>query len=282
MVLKDRYRKTELVALLLDSFCVAFAYVTSMLLRFKSIKVAADNPLYSIVGVFLLLFCIIYSVITGWNRKIHQRSYLEEGLAVTIYDMSMMITLVMILFVTGRGEEFSRIVFVVFALMNLSYTYLLHTLYKTICHKIGGNTQLSERLMIITELAFAERFVRNIRAYQRWKGTISAIAIMDQDKTGEMIGGVPIVCNKENLFEFIEKKVVDSVFMYLPNGIAEEVEGIALEIELKGVMVYLSLDMVQSNHKRKEDGFFAGFPVVTFWGNENALAKRRERNHKPY
>lgn len=261
-------RKGKLVEtyslILIDLICVAAAYLTALFLRFHSISKAMENPLHYIVGIYLMFLCVLYSVMTDWNRGVFRRGYFVEGVAIAKYDFIMMLALIVILYVTRRGSDYSRLTFGFFGIANFLYTYLFHTLFKWFMLNFYNKSNSVDQLMIITESAYINEFVDRIKSYKDWNLNISAIVIMDEDRTGEEIDGIPVVCGKKDLFEVSRQMPLDQVFMYLPHASTDEIRDYIVDFETMGVTCHYNVEIRKLDLEGKTAGSFADYAVMTF------------------
>ncbi len=250
--------------ILIDLLCVMAAYLTALVLRFKTIERAMENPLHYTVGFYLMLLCVLYGVMLDWNRGIFRRGYFREAVAVAKYDFVMMLALVVILYLTRRGSDYSRLTFGFFAIANFVYTYLLQTCFKWFMLSYYRESNNADQLMIVTEDSYIEEFVEKIKAYKAWNYRISAIAIIDKDRTGEEIDGIPIVCGKETLFEVSRQMPLDQVFMYMPHARTDEIRDCILDFETMGVTCHYNVEIRKLDLEGKTAGSFADYAVMTF------------------
>lgn len=250
--------------ILIDLICVAAAYVTALLLRFQNIRSALSNPLHYTVGLYLMLFSVLYGVMGDWNRGMFRRSKYREAVAVAKYDFVMMLAILVILYVTQQGGMYSRLTFGYFTIANFLYTYLMQCAFKSYMMCFYNNSRNAEQLMIVTEEAYAAELVKKIKAYKYWNYRISAIAILDRDMTGEEVQGVPVVCGRDSIFDVSRQMPLDLVFMYLPHVEMEHVRELILDFETMGVTVHYNAEIRELNLEGKSAGSFAGYSVMTF------------------
>ncbi len=250
--------------IVIDLICVGAAYMTALMLRFKTWEKAMENPLHYTVGIYLMLLCVLYGVMLDWNRGIFRRGYFREAVAVAKYDFVMMIALVVILYLTRRGSDYSRLTFGLFAIANFIFTYLLQTCFKWFMLNLYRQSNNADQLMIVTENAYINEFVERIKSYKDWNYRISAIAILDVERTGEEIEGIPIVCGKDTLFDVSRQMPLDQVFMYLPHAKTEEVRDLIVDFETMGVICHYNVEIRKLDLEGKTAGSFADYAVMTF------------------
>ena len=75
----------------------------------------------------------------------------------------------------------------------------------------------SNKVFIITTSAHAEDIVKRLTTYPEWSFEVSGIALMDKIDEGGEVLGIPIIAGNEELYEQFRTKVVDEIFIHLPN-----------------------------------------------------------------
>ena len=250
--------------ILIDLICVAAAYATALVLRFRSVKLALANPLHYTVGLYLMLLCVLYGVMMDWNRGIFRRGKYREAVAVAKYDFLMMLAILVILYVTRQGSDYSRLTFGYFTIANFIYTYLLQSAFKWFMSNYYNRSRSADQLMIVTEAAYAEEIIKKIKSSKDWNYRIAAVVVMDENATGTEIRGIPVAGNRETLFDVSRQMPLDQVFMYLPHFSVDEIREYILDFETMGVIVHYNVELRELNLKGKSAGSFADYSVMTF------------------
>lgn len=250
--------------ILIDLLCVAAAYATALLLRFGNVQQALGIQLHYTVGIFLMLFCLLYSVMADWNRGFFKRGYMVEFIAIFKYDVVMMAVIASVMFLVHVAGDYSRLIFGYFAVANLIYTYLTHIAFKGFILQYYQKSDSSDKILIITEADLAEELLKQINASKPWYYEITALAIMDADMQGDEIAGIPVVARRDNLFDISRLMTLDEVFMYLPGIPLSEVREYIRDFENMGVVCHYNVEMKELDLEGKTAGRFAGFAVMTF------------------
>ena len=250
--------------ILIDLLCVVLAYITALVLRFKSLEKALGTPLHYTVGFYLMLLCVLYGVMLDWNRGIFRRGYFREAVAVAKYDFVMMLAIVVILYVTRQGSDYSRLTFGFFTIANFIYTYLMQCGFKWLMLGYYNRSSSADQLMIVTEKAYAADIIKKIKEYRDWNYRISALAIIDEDLTDSEIEGVPVVADRQHLFDVSRQMPLDQVFMYLPGEAVDMIREYIVDFETMGVTVHYNVEIRELNLEGKTAGSFADYSVMTF------------------
>ncbi len=250
--------------ILIDLICVIAALATALILRFGSIKQALSMPVHYTVGIYMMLFCVLYNVLADWNRGFFKRGTFVEFVAVVKYDIVMMAAIACIMYVTHVAGDYSRLTFGYFAIGNLIYTMAAHCGFKYFMLRFYQKSSSSDKVMVVTESDYAEELIKRILASKPWNYEVTSIAILDSDFEGEKIMGIPVVAGKHDLFDVSRQMPLDQVFMYLPGTPAKEVRSYILDFQTMGVVCHYNVEMKELNLAGKTAGHFAGYAVMTF------------------
>ncbi len=261
-------RKSRLVEtyslIIIDLLCVIVALATALVLRFGNIQQALTVQVHYTVGIYMMLFSVLYNVMADWNRGFFKRGYFVEFVAVVKYDIVMMAAIACIMYVTHVAGDYSRLTFGYFAVANLLYTMGAHCAFKYLMLRYYQKSNSSDKVMVVTEGDYAEELIKRILASKPWNYEVTSIAILDTDFEGEEIMGIPVVAGKHDLFDVSRQMPLDQVFMYLPGTPAKEVRSYILDFQTMGVVCHYNVEMKELNLSGKTAGHFAGYAVMTF------------------
>ncbi len=250
--------------ILIDLLCVIAALVTALVLRFGDVQRALTMQVHFTVGIYMMLFSVLYNVMADWNRGFFKRGTFVEFVAIVKYDIVMMAAIACIMYVTHVAGDYSRLTFGYFAIFNLIYTMAAHCGFKTFMLRYYQKSSSSDKVMVVTEGDYAEELIKRILASKPWNYEVTSIAILDSDFVGEEIMGIPVVAGKHDLFEVSRQMPLDQVFMYLPGIPAKEVRSYILDFQTMGVVCHYNVEMKELNLSGKTAGHFAGYAVMTF------------------
>lgn len=267
-------RKSKLIEvyclLLIDLFCVVGAYIIALLLRFKNFEnlmldtLEIGLQLHYNVCVYFMLFCVLYTITMDWNRHFFTRSPYVEAIAIIKYEVSMVAFIGFILYLTQNAQKLSRLFFAYFAIANFILTFAAHILFKKFMMNYYKRSNSSDKVMVITDSEYARDVIKKLNKDKGWNYQITSVAILDKNMTGEQIEGIPVVADRDNLYEVARTATLDEVFMFLPNTSTRQVKELINNFELMGVTSHYSVDALDLNMKGRTVGNFAGYAVVTF------------------
>lgn len=273
-IMQQINRKSKLIEvyclLLIDLFCIVGTYMLSLLLRFGTFRnVLLDTLEYGLqlhynVCVYFMLFCVLYTIMMDWNRHFFSRGSYVEAIAIIKYEITMVAFVAFVLYLTQNAQKLSRLFFAYFAVLNFILTYGAHILFKIFMTHYYKKSNSSDKVMVITDSEYAKDVIKKLNKDKGWNYQITSVAILDKDMEGEQIEGIPVVANRQNLFEVARMAPLDEVFMFLPNTSTRQVKELIRNFELMGVTSHYSVDALDLNMKGRTVGNFAGYAVVTF------------------
>lgn len=250
--------------LLIDMLCVIGSYLIALLLRFGTVRITFARQEHYLVCVGLVLGCVLYNGLSDWNRGFFERGNLVELISVVRYNAIVAIAMGCIIFMSKMAEDYSRLTFGYFVVINTVLTCLIHTVFKYCMLNFYRKSTSSDKVMIITEDSCTLELMEKVLKNKAWNYEITAIAIVDKNRKGEEIEGIPVVASGEDLFEVSRRMMLDEVFMYLPHTKVAEVKEMLLDLESMGIVCHYNVEVPELNLKGKVAGNFAGYAVMTF------------------
>lgn len=250
--------------LLADCICVILSYLAALLIRYGSFS-KVDNPnTYVLVCVWILLFTVLYDTLVGSGRNFLRRGYYVEAKSVAKHIVVLIVFLVCSLFFFKEAENFSRLVFGYYAILEACLMFAAHALLKKLLRAGYKADRGRTKVMVITDCASAQRLLSVLVAGTEYDCEISAAVIWDKDMAGCRIEGVPVVANGENVIDVLKNMPMDEVFIHLPEAGKGVLQQLIMELETMGVSCHYNIDAAGLDTKVRKVGEFAGFTVVTY------------------
>lgn len=250
--------------ILIDLISVTLAYLLALFLRFGNVRSVFYMDVHYSVWGYLMLFCVLYGVMTEWNRGFFTRGYMVELIAICKYDIVMSVAIGCFLFLIKIADDFSRLTFGYFSILNITITYILHTLFKRYMLLFYKNSKSSDKIMIVTQEECVSQLLQRIQKDKAWNYQITAISVMDANLVGKEIEGIPVVANADTIFDVATQMILDEVFIYLPDASKTAIKEIIMDFEAMGITCHYNVEMEELDLAGKTAGKFAGFAVMTF------------------
>lgn len=250
--------------LAIDCFCVIAAYLLALFIRYGSLK-EADNPnTYVLVCVWILFFTVLYDSLVGSGRNFMRRAYYVECKSVIKHVASMVIFLGCSLFFFKEAENFSRLVFGYYIVLDGMIMLGLHVLLKKYLRAHYKADRTRSKVMVVADEEHILKLVPVLVKNAEYTCEITAAAVWNADWSGRLIEGVPVVAGQENLVDVVKTMAVDEVFIHLPEAGKSQLEALIMNLEAMGIVCHYNMDVVDLNAKMKSIEEFAGFTVVTY------------------
>ena len=262
-------RKNNLIQnywlIVIDVICVLLSYAIAYTIRYSGTQRMGEMDF--VLCLLLVLFCVLYSFLLDWNHFIFKRGYFVELIAIIKYTVSIAIFWGFAVFIMRQGEAFSRLVFGMFAIFNVLFTYVAHIAFKKYLYHVYKKSDSSDKVMVVTTKAHVKSVFEDIKEAAEWSYDVIALALLDEDIEESEIDGVPVVAYGENFLEEAKQIMMDAAFVYLPSWNHEEVEQIIDAFETMGVVCYYSVGNLRHSKSTQSVGSFAGHLVITYEAN---------------
>ena len=144
-----------------------------------------------------------------------------------------------------KEELFPRGVYVIMFVLVIVSVYICRLIIKRVLinHNKSGN---AIRLIAITTKERAERNSSLREDTADWMRRLDSFAIVDQDMTGQEIGGIPVVASAETVMTYIRRGVADEVYIDIGYDSVEHLRPMILELEDMGVTVHIKIDIMDA------------------------------------
>lgn len=252
------------IKLLIDLLSMIVAFYLSGYIRGGIIYHGFMSGLYGNIFAVLVLSIIVIDNVLD-NKNIFKRGFFEEFISI-IKDQGVLgLILLGFMFAIKQASYYSRIFLFVFFLFNILISLVARSYMKLVMLLAYKKSSSSSKVMLITVSQNASEIVRRIRNEYEWNIYVSSMALLDRSRVGEMVEGIEVIADRDNLLDMVKVNVVDEVFIHLPNKYNIELEEIILELEKMGIVVHMNLDIFNNlNVKEKIIDEFVGYQVITF------------------
>ncbi len=264
--------------LLTDCCCVVLSYLLALLLRYGSFAAVHHKNTYVLVCVWILLFTVLYDTLIGSGRNFLRRGYYVEAKSVAKHVTGLLIFLGCSLFFFKEAENFSRLVFGYFFLLEAVMMFVCHVLLKKYLRAHYQADRSRTKVMAITDRESAEKILSALAAGADYDCEISAAVIWDHDMTGQALCGIPVVADAGNVIEVAKNMPMDEVFIHLPEVGKSALKQLFEDLEAMGVSCHYNVDVSGADAGVRSIGEFAGFTVFTYaihpMDNRRGMVKR--------
>lgn len=221
-----------------DILCTQLAYVIVYRLRYGT-GFPYRDPLYERLAVVLILIQICAIFFTEPYKDILRRDKVQEFKKTFISCSLNYVLVVLYLFSTQQSKAYSRLVLYGLWICSIPICYVVRLYWKNYIRKRVVEDKNRAVMILLTENAGIESLIREFEGNRYRNFVIKGIVIMDKDREGDIIRDVPVVANRDNFMDYIQKNVVDEVFIN-SNDIATSQE-LSDELLEMGVTVHFKI-----------------------------------------
>lgn len=251
--------------LLIDILSVAVSYALALFIRFNIINYENyPKQFHLMVGAYIVVLCLLYNILLDGNRNFFARGYYQEFYYTFRYTLILVVGLVVVLYLTQQSYDFSRSVYGFFAILNTLITYCAHMVFKKGIWKYYRKSTNAEKMLVVTRDSMADEVIGNLIKGKEWYYDITAAAIYDADRKGDVIRDVPVVASRENLYDTVVQMMVDEIFICLPGEPVAEIQDMVQRFEEMGLTCHYNVDLFSRANPNTYVQQMAGYSVISF------------------
>lgn len=265
--------------ILIDLLLLQISYILAFFTRHHerydlahSFQMVYHDHLYLTGAIVLAVSGLAFSVMTENHKDILKRGYLIELKEVLKQAAACTVFLLIYLFFTQTGEQFSRLTVAYFMGYSVILLYTGRMLWKQVLFHRGVSDNRKRHILLITVREHAASLARKLKTHEYGNIDIIGMVLADGEgnlyKVGEMIEGVMILCDMEHLVNYMQERWIDEVLIQVPKASLEkhqmeELEEIRKDILMMGLTTHeiIDYDPESSNMRTVED--VAGFECLT-------------------
>lgn len=263
----NRHKRQDKAAIMMvDTLAILLSFTLGIWIRYGTPMTFSMELLYGTMLLILILTYIAIFSLFDYYTDFFKRGFFAE--LTSVFQMNLILALCISggLFFFKTGELYSRAFFFTFFFFNVWIDYIARQYLKVYLLAYYKKSGASNKIMIITTKDRALSLIDNMRNEKEWSIQVTSFAIVDEDMVGQVISDIPVIANKNNIFDVATKSVVDEVFISVPfnTSLDMDLEGMILDFESIGITVNLSISTFNLNLTEKTIKNFAGYNVLTF------------------
>ena len=235
---KTTSRSKHIDFILLDLICVEVSFLLAFFIRLGENRDKFDDG-YSLINVIIIIAHLAIVFFSESYSGILRRGYFKEMKAVLTYNIELLAIMLGILFFSKQSSDYSRIVMGLFFVINTIITYIVRCIRKAYLCKANLKTGKLNCMLLVTDKKHAKRLVEGLQTYNYSSFYLKGMVILDEDMAGDRVSDVPVVANKETMYDYVKEHVIDEVF--IGSG-SEELGKITDKLLSMGVMVHISIN----------------------------------------
>ena len=233
-----------------DLMAIVISFVLATYIRFGNFRDMEDKGIHFQVCLLLLLICTIYTFLLDWNRDFIKRKTGRELVAIIQYEIIMMLGVQPIMYFLKWSDKFSRWVMIIFPLVNLAVTFLIHILIKKAVRLHYQSESTRIKVLIITQKNLKEQVLEKLQK--------------ELDVSYQIVN---TVCLEEMHADFLKEATLmalDEVFIYAPDMMQKQLQEIIEAFDEMGVNCHYCVELPGTDSNRTKIDTFGNYSVITY------------------
>ena len=246
---------------ILDILCLQLAFILAYGIRVAK-GIPYLNPLYENMAFVLVIFQLLISFFGESFSGVLRRGFLIEMKCMIEHEIWVMLLAALYLFMSQQGVMYSRGAFTIMCTLYFFIAYAVRIGWKKVIRSRKFAEGEKRSILIITTDAEAANVVKALRGDSYGTYHLAGVALLDKNKTGSMIQGVPVVAGADDVTAYIHKNWVDEVFFALPEH-ADIPKKIMKDCNRMGVVTHVQLAALNELGKNQVVEEIAGYMVLS-------------------
>ena len=258
-----------------DVFGITIGYFMMSHIRFyddvKGVWAQDTRVVYRwLVAIFVLT--VIYLVINP-NQGFFRRKFWGEFLANIRTNVITAALMATVAYLIDDARDYSRFIYLTTMIFSFCWMQISHIIYRWYILKYRPYNSVTRKMLIVTTSDRMQEVVKSIIKEKTWNLWVTGIIIIDKDLVGKQIMDIPIVANRNTMFQYTIREVVDEVFILVPEEPDEQIQKLVQKFEEMGITVDLNINLYELdvNSGTKYLNRIGKYPTVTFAPKEIPL-----------
>lgn len=254
------YRHFDFI--LIDLFCMQAALAIAYSFR-NGWSMIFEESYYSRMAVTLMILQLIVVFFCESYSGIMKRSHFEEFKQTLFFASEVLIAFIIFNYLAKFETDYSRMVIVIVWELGIIFSYLCREWRKKAIHKNSADQRNQKESMLILTDSKSVRTVMKKISEDGYHGIAPhGIILLDKNRTGEQIDGIPVVASAENAVEYLCQNWVDRVIEVCEKE-ERAAEDILRDCEEMGITVHRALPESFDNGWKKRVENIGGYTVIT-------------------
>jgi len=252
--------------LLIDVVSVSLALLLANVLRFNHSSLHDFDDLYVEVLFVSLAACVFGNVAFQLDKHIFDRGYYQEFIAVIKSCLCIGVAVLTYLFLTHKAAYYSRLQMIYFFLFYFILAYFGHLMMKPLIVKYYHGSKSCKQIMLITSTDKLDSILEKFEKTNNWYFQLSYIVLVDQKCQGQIIKGIPVIANLENMLEASREIALDGVFINVSYQSYANFDArrVLHDFQEMGVVVHVNIDALELDVTDKVIENLGFFKVVSY------------------
>lgn len=251
-----------------DVFGLTIGYFIMSHIRFYDEDILAwptnSQAIYRwLIAVFMLT--ISYIVLEP-NKDFFKRKNKREilrNLKINILTGTFMATMA---YLIDDARDYSRFIYIATMCFSFCWMQISHMVYRWYVLKYRPYNAMTRKMIVVTTSDRVKEVIHNIIKEKIWDLWVTGIIVVDENMVGQQVENIPIVADRDIMFQYTVREVVDEVFILMPEEPDLQVQKLVQKFEEMGITVNLNVRLYELDvdSSVKYLNRIGGYPAVTF------------------
>lgn len=233
-----------------DLIGIGISFVLATYIRFGNFRDMEDKGIHFQTCLLLFLICTVYTFFLDWNRDFVKRNTVKEFTAIIQYEIIMMLGVQPIMYFLKWSDKFSRWVMIIFPLVNLLITLLIHLLIKYTMRFYFKSESSRIKVLVITQYSLRDLVMDQLQK--------------ELDVSYQIVDTVCMEDMKDDFLKNVIRLAVDEVFIYAPDMQQKQVQEMIGSFDEMGVDCHYCVELPGADSNRTKIDSFGSYPVITY------------------
>ena len=262
--------RQRIIIRILDILCIISSAFLSDYIVMHIIKRSSKCGYPVDITMFIIFVCLAYvllkTVITN-RKRFFKRDFFEETGVVLKITIALLASVAILTLIMGEKNEYSRMSIAIFFVMQFVMTLTVRSIYKAIIMSMVKKGKAgAKNLLIMTTVDRVEEIITTLKFSNMWEYRFTGIILLDSSERGLKFGGIPVVANFRNMYEYAKKEAVDEIFINVPYQTGSSMIDVIETFESMGITVNVNIQLYDMDIKNQKKSMndFGGYYVVTY------------------
>ncbi|MCC8150487.1 MAG: sugar transferase [Lachnospiraceae bacterium] len=248
--------------MLVDLICIELAYLLAYNLRQPGMIIYRGLSLYIHLNVILIVIDICYVLLRPVYKNIIKRSALKEIQSVLLHNLVMWMLAITYLYLTKQAFWFSRLVMGMSIFLCVVFMLVGRICWKAVVRTILKKGKYQANILLVSSKDYSVKMLKRFRERMYNGFNLKGLAIVDAEMVGDKVDRIPVVCDSENLLNYVKQEAIDEVMISIP-GNTEGNRVLVYQLLNMGVVVHLAVDYGEDEFPNATMERIGGFNFLT-------------------
>lgn len=245
---------------LIDMVNIQLAFVVAYILRLGFHMPYASEPYERLAVVMLMIDICVVFFCEPYNGILRRGNFQEINATIT-YTTMIFVGVLVYEVATKQTEIYSRKILFLYWGLSMAFVYIGRLCWKLLIRSRMRNEKKLSVMILVTTAEYACEALEEFAHLPYRDFTVSGVVVVDENRKGDTICGIPVVANADDFYEYLLSNVVDEVFI---NGnTRESSQALANELLELGITVHFNLVHMNSLAPNKVVEKYGNYLVLT-------------------